>query len=144
MTYPLENLFRPAVERYAALAALAAASGVIAWPQVLMLTPGAGLVVAALLFAHALRREARAERVLRFQRHLRQPPHYVLAADRIPWSGTNYFSAVVSAGPRCIPSAWSTRAGRNTRISASRRSSIALCVASRCAMSTPVWRGQRR
>ena len=57
MTYPLENLFRPAVERHAALAALAAASGVIAWPQVLMLTPGAGLVVAALLFAHALRRE---------------------------------------------------------------------------------------
>ena len=91
MTYPLENLFRPAVERHAAIAALAAASGVIAWPEVLMLTPGAGLVVAALLFAHALRREAQAERVLRFQRHLRQPPHYVLAADRIPWSRHKLF-----------------------------------------------------
>ena len=91
MTYPLENLFRPAVERHAALAALAAASGVIAWPEVLMLTPGAGLVVAALLFAHALRREVEAERVLRFQRHLRQPPHYVLAADRIPWSRHKLF-----------------------------------------------------
>jgi len=91
MTYPLENLFRPAVERHAAIAALAAASGVIAWPEVLMLTPGAGLIVAALLFAHALRREAQAERVLRFQRHLRQPPHYVLAAERIPWSRYKLF-----------------------------------------------------
>ena len=91
MTYPLENLFRPAVERHAAIAALAAASGVIAWPEVLMLTPGAGLVVAALLFAHALRREVEAERVLRFQRHLRQPPHYVLAAERIPWSRYKLF-----------------------------------------------------
>ena len=91
MTYPLENLFRPAVERHAAIASLAAASGVIAWPEVLMLTPGAGLVVAALLFAHALRREGQADRVLRFQRHLRQPPHYVLAADRIPWSRYKLF-----------------------------------------------------
>ena len=56
-----------------------------------MLTPDAGLVVAALLFAHALRREAQAERLLRFQRHLRQPPHYVLAAERIPWSRYKLF-----------------------------------------------------
>ena len=93
MTYPLENLFRPAVERHTAVATLAAASGVIAWPQVLMLSSGAGLVVAALLFAHALRREIEAERVLRFQRHLRQPPHGsgALAADRIPWSRHKLF-----------------------------------------------------
>ena len=56
-----------------------------------MLTPGAGLIVAVLLFAHALRREVEAERVLRFQRHLRQPPHYVLAADHIPWSRYKLF-----------------------------------------------------
>ena len=74
MTYPIENLFRPTVERHAVIAALAAASGLIAWPQVLMLTPSAGLLVVALLFAHALRREMQAQRVLRFQRHLRQPP----------------------------------------------------------------------
>jgi conjugal transfer pilus assembly protein TraD len=91
MTYPLENLFRPAVERYAAIASLAATSGVIAWPEVLMLTPIAGLLVATLLFAHALRREAQAQRVLRFQRHLRQPPHYALAANRIPWSRHQVF-----------------------------------------------------
>jgi hypothetical protein len=39
----------PAVERHAALAALAAASGVIAWPEVLMLTLGAGLSSLAFL-----------------------------------------------------------------------------------------------
>ena len=63
----------------------------IAWPQALMLTPSGGLLAAALLFAHALRREMQARRVLRFQRHLRQPPHYVLAAERIPWSHYKLF-----------------------------------------------------
>ena len=93
MTYPLENLFRPAVERYAAIASLAAASGVIAWPEVLMLTPTAGLLVVTLLFAYALHREGQARRVLRFHRHLRQPPHYALAANRIPGSRPQLFLA---------------------------------------------------
>src|SRR5215475_12018870 len=91
MSYPMENLFRLAVERCAAIAALAAASVVIAWPEVLMLTSEAALLVAALLCAHALRRDLQAQRVLRFQRHLRQPPRYELAAERIPWSNHRLF-----------------------------------------------------
>jgi hypothetical protein len=91
MNYPIENLFRPAVERYAVVASLAAASAVLGFPQVLMLKPSAGLGLSALLFAHALWRELQARRVLRFQRHLRQPPHYSLAADRIPWSQHQLF-----------------------------------------------------
>jgi conjugal transfer pilus assembly protein TraD len=91
MKYPMENLFRLPVERRAVLAALVTATGVIAWPELLMLTPEMGLVVAALLLAHAVRRELQAQRVLRFQRHLRQPPRYELAADRIPWSNYKLF-----------------------------------------------------
>ena len=91
MSYPIENLFRPAVEYIPAFASLAGAITLVtahSWfflPKELIVFGAAGLAV------HAAWRLRQGMRVTRFQRNLTRLPKYIIATSEIPASKSRLF-----------------------------------------------------
>ena len=84
--YEVEVLLRPPVEWYSALTASVAALVMLKAPTVLLLTPGTAYTAAALLAWLALSRSRQAWQVMRYQRQIKYPSRYTLAAHKIPIS----------------------------------------------------------
>ncbi len=87
----MEALLRPPVELWSTCTAFAAAT--LAWlaPWALMMPPGIALATGAAFFCFGVWRGRQAWRVLRYQRHMRQLPHYQLRAEQIPMSRHKLF-----------------------------------------------------
>lgn len=84
MTPPIDNLLRPAVELFPAAAAALAAGAVLYAPAVFLVPAPAAAPVAVTLLLFAAVRAWQGSRVVRYRRHLRAPPRYVLAPAAIP------------------------------------------------------------
>ncbi|MGH8301836.1 MAG: type IV conjugative transfer system coupling protein TraD [Steroidobacteraceae bacterium] len=89
--YAVQSLLRPAVELYSVLAAAIAASLSLLAPWAVALNPTLGRGAAAAFLALAALRLRQAWAVLRFRRHIRRLPRYVLASARIPVSRERLF-----------------------------------------------------
>ncbi|MES2353157.1 MAG: type IV conjugative transfer system coupling protein TraD [Pseudomonadota bacterium] len=95
MKYPIENLLRRPVELFSAGTSAMSA----AWLLVTaahqtddaLLTLPIAITAAAALTLHATWRAFQGFRLLRYQRRLRRPPYYALAADEIPVSRNYLF-----------------------------------------------------
>lgn len=86
MSYPIDNRLRPAVEFIPAAAAVLAAGMLVRMPE-LFLTPRAvAPVMAAGLLLFAAWRSWQGLQVLKYRRHLRCVPRYLLAPAEIPVS----------------------------------------------------------
>lgn len=84
--YEVETLLRPPVELASMTVALSSAGVVLLAPNALMMTPSVAGVSAACLGGVGLWRGYQAWRVLRYQRHLKRSPRYVMSATRVPTS----------------------------------------------------------
>jgi conjugative coupling factor TraD (TOL family) len=95
MSYPIENLMRQPVELISAGVSAASAAWLIVsasqQPDGALLTLPIAAVAAAVLTSHAALRTFQGIRLLRYQRRLRRPPYYALAADEIPVSSNYLF-----------------------------------------------------
>jgi len=89
--YEVEVLLRPPVELTSAAVALCSAGVVLKAPQIMMMTPTVALFSAACLSGLGLWRGRQAWRILRYQRHLKRTPRYVLSATKIPISQSVLF-----------------------------------------------------
>ena len=89
--YEVEVLLRPPVELASAAVALCSAGVVLKAPHIMMMTPTVALFSAACLSGLGLWRGCQAWRVLRYQRHLKRTPRYVLSATKIPISQSVLF-----------------------------------------------------
>ena len=89
--YEVEVLLRPPVELASALVALSAAVIVFTVPHTMMMTPVVATVSAALLVMLGIWRGRQAWRVLRYQRHLKRSPRYVMSSRQIPTSQSVLF-----------------------------------------------------
>jgi len=89
--YEVEVLLRPPVELTSAVVALCSAGIVLKAPQIMMMTPTVALFSAACLSSLGLWRGRQAWRILRYQRHLKRTPRYVLSATKIPISQSVLF-----------------------------------------------------
>lgn len=89
--YEVEVLLRPPVELASAAMALCSAGVVLKAPHIMMMTPTVALFSAACLSGLGLWRGCQAWRVLRYQRHLKCTPRYVLSATKIPISQSVLF-----------------------------------------------------
>ena len=91
MTYPVENLFRKPYELAPTAVSLVAAPTVLAFRELLQLSPTAASAFALGCVAHSGWRFNQAKKVIKFQRNLRRLPQYILTADEIPWSDKELF-----------------------------------------------------
>src|SRR5438445_4526140 len=96
MGYPIENLLRRPVELISAGVSAASAVWLLASassqdPEGALLTLPIATAAAAALALHAAWRAFQGYRLLRYQRRLRRPPYYALAADEIPVSANYLF-----------------------------------------------------
>ena len=89
--YEVEVLLRPPVELTSAAVALCSAGVVLKAPQIMMMTPAVALFSAGCLSGLGLWRGRQAWRVLRYQRHLKRTPRYILSATKIPISQSVLF-----------------------------------------------------
>ena len=89
--YAVESLLRPAVELYSVLVAAVAAGLCSAAPWVFALNPSLGRGAAAGFLILAGIRLRQAWAVLRFRRHIRRLPRYVLGSRDIPVSQKRLF-----------------------------------------------------
>lgn len=89
--YPLESLLRPPVEFIPAVASVASATALAAWPKLFMMTPFVGYTAGAIFLAHAAWRVKQGLRIIAYHRNLKRLKRYVLTADEIPWSREKLF-----------------------------------------------------
>ena len=89
--YPLEALLRPPIELWSSLCAFGTAIIALLAPWSLMMTPVVGYGTAAILFIFGIKRGLKALHILRYQRHMRTMPEYVLTATQIPVSQYRLF-----------------------------------------------------
>jgi len=89
--YPLEALLRPPIELWSSLCAFGTAIIALLAPWSLMMTPVVGYGTAAILFIFGIKRGLEALHILRYQRHMRTMPEYVLTATQIPVSQYRLF-----------------------------------------------------
>lgn len=82
---PLEVLLRPPVEMYSGVTALMSSFIFVAMPSVFMMTPSVAYVSAVVLLGFGLMRILQALRILRYQRHLRRLPRFVVKSKKIPF-----------------------------------------------------------
>lgn len=97
--YLIECLLRPPVEWWVTAVGVIAGWVCLRLPSII-LSPAAAKLLAAGLFSLAGWRFWQGWQVVRYQRHLRQLPHYVLSSDRIPVSTKKLF---LGKGFRWLP-----------------------------------------
>ncbi|MEQ1601348.1 MAG: type IV conjugative transfer system coupling protein TraD [Methylophilaceae bacterium] len=91
MEYPIENLFRPAVEYVPAIASSSSAILLLLSNQWFFLPDDLAMASAGLLFVHGIVRFRQANYVKRFQRNLTRLPHYIIKTSEIPTSKSRLF-----------------------------------------------------
>lgn len=91
MEYPIENLFRPAVEYYPAAASMTGAIVLMIKHQWFLLPFPLAMVLSGLLILHSLVRFYQGNRIRRFQRNLTRLPSYIIKTTEIPVSNTRLF-----------------------------------------------------
>jgi conjugative coupling factor TraD (SXT/TOL subfamily) len=90
-SYPLNNLLRPPIELIAAASSAVAAILLAEFPAFFMLPPVANKSMVLAISLLVLHQIWRAYQVVRYQRHLRKLPNYMLASSKIPVSDKKLF-----------------------------------------------------
>ncbi len=91
MRYPIENLFRPAVEYYPAVISSVSAMFILVKSEWLFIPKEMAIGTAIILFGHASLRFSQASRVKKFQRNLTRLPKYIIKTTEIPLSNARLF-----------------------------------------------------
>ncbi|MGR9052268.1 MAG: type IV conjugative transfer system coupling protein TraD [Gammaproteobacteria bacterium] len=89
--YPVEALLRPPIELWSATCSFVVAVTACLAPWAIMMTPAVGYATAMLLTLFGLNRAVDAAYILRYQRHMRCMPAYVVEPKAIPVSRSRLF-----------------------------------------------------
>jgi len=90
--HPVEVLLRPAVELYTVAVCLVATALCVAAPWSLALSPALGLGAAAALLTFGALRLRQGLEILRYRRHIRRLPRYVMTSRQVPVSQQRLFT----------------------------------------------------
>jgi conjugative coupling factor TraD (TOL family) len=89
--HPVEALLRPPIELWSSFVAFAVGGIAISAPWVLMMPPGIAFACGGSLFLFGAYRGKQAWRVIRYHRHMKKLPNYLMSSDHVPISHHKLF-----------------------------------------------------